>query len=105
MTGKELREALRSGKRVYGTDGLSVLHRAGLMSSASSILISCLFYTEHIAIDRHQLSWMCHGYAGKGLVPIVRIPAPDPYQACMAMDAGAKVLLLPILRLLRRFSN
>ncbi|MCD6322590.1 MAG: hypothetical protein J7L77_06140 [Clostridiales bacterium] len=51
--------------------------------------------TEHIAINRQQLSWMCHGYMGKGVVPIVRIPAPDPYQACMALDGGAKGIVAP----------
>ncbi|TFH50387.1 MAG: aldolase [Bacteroidia bacterium] len=94
MTGKELREALRSGKRVYGTMIVSPSPR--WIDVIDQLNIDFVFIdTEHIAIDRHQLSWMCHGYAGKGLVPIVRIPAPDPYQACMALDAGAKGIVAP----------
>ncbi|MFZ2339918.1 MAG: aldolase/citrate lyase family protein [Bacteroidales bacterium] len=94
MNGKELREALRSGKRVYGTMIVSPSPR--WIDVISQLNIDFVFIdTEHIAIDRHQLSWMCHGYAGKGIVPVVRIPAPDPYQACMAMDAGAKGVVAP----------
>ena len=28
--------------------------------------------TEHIALDRKELSWMCQVYAGLGLPPLVR---------------------------------
>ena len=94
MTGQELREALRAGKRVYGTMIVSPSPR--WIDVIGQLNIDFVFIdTEHIAIDRHQLSWMCHGYAGKGLVPIVRIPSPDPYQACMAMDAGALGIVAP----------
>ncbi len=94
MTGKELREALRAGKRVYGTMIVSPSPR--WIDVIGQLNIDFVFIdTEHIAIDRHQLSWMCHGYAGKGLVPVVRIPEPDPYQACMAMDAGAQGIVAP----------
>ena len=51
--------------------------------------------TEHIAIDRKELSWMCQVYAGLGLPPIVRIPAPDPDAATMALDAGAAGIVAP----------
>ena len=36
-----------------------------------------------------------HAYAGKGLIPVVRIPSPDPYRACMALDGGAKGIVAP----------
>jgi len=94
MTGKQLSESLRTGKRVYGTMIVSPSPR--WIDVISQLDIDFVFIdTEHIAIDRHQLSWMCHGYAGKGIVPVVRIPAPDPYQACMVLDAGAKGVVAP----------
>ena len=94
MTGKELKESLRSGKRVYGT--LIVSTSPKWVDIIAQLNLDFVFIdTEHIAIDRHQLSWMCHGYMGKGLVPVVRIPSPDPYQACMALDGGAKGLVAP----------
>ena len=45
--------------------------------------------TEHIALDRAELSWMCQTYAALGLSALVRIPAPDPYAATMVLDGGA----------------
>jgi 4-hydroxy-2-oxoheptanedioate aldolase len=51
--------------------------------------------TEHIALDRAQLSWMCQTYAALGLPPLVRIPSPDPYQACMVLDGGAAGVIAP----------
>ncbi len=51
--------------------------------------------TEHIAIDRTTLSWMCQTYSALGLAPLVRIPAPDPYQATMVLDGGAAGVIAP----------
>lgn len=94
MKGKEFKEALRSGKRVYGTMIVSPSPR--WMDVVDQLDLDFVFIdTEHIAIDRHQLSWMCQGYSGKGILPVVRIPAPDPYQACMALDGGAKGIVAP----------
>ena len=94
MTGKEFRQALKEGKSVFGT--LIVSPSPKWIDVIGQLNLDFVFIdTEHIAIDRHQLSWMCHAYAGKGLVPVVRIPSPDPYQACMALDAGAKGIVAP----------
>lgn len=51
--------------------------------------------TEHIALDREQLSWMCQTYRALGLPPLVRIPSADPYQACMVLDGGAAGIVAP----------
>ena len=51
--------------------------------------------TEHIALDRAQLSWMCQTYSRMGLPPLVRIPSPDPYEATKALDGGAAGLVAP----------
>lgn len=51
--------------------------------------------TEHIALDREQLSWMCQKFRSMNIAPIVRIPAPDPYQATMALDGGACGIIAP----------
>jgi len=94
MTGNELRQALKQGKPVFGTMIVSPSPR--WMDVVGQLNLDFVFIdTEHIAIDRHQLSWMCHAYAGKGIVPVVRIPSPDPYQACMTLDAGAKGIVAP----------
>ncbi len=94
MTGKELKESLRSGKRVYGT--LIVSTSPKWIDIIDQLNLDFVFIdTEHIAINRQQLSWMCHAYAGKGVVPVVRIPSPDPYQASMVLDGGAKGVAAP----------
>lgn len=94
MTGKRLKESLKNGNRVYGT--LIVSPSPKWMDVIGNLGLDFVFIdTEHIAIDRQQLSWMCHGYHGKGIVPIVRIPAPNPYQACMVLDGGAKGIVAP----------
>ena len=88
MTGKELKETLKKGESAFGTLIVSTSPR--WIEIIGQLSLDFVFIdTEHIAIDRHQLSWMCHSYAGKGLAPIVRIPSPDPYQACMVLDGGA----------------
>jgi len=51
--------------------------------------------TEHIALDRQQLSWMCQTYRRMNLPPLVRIPAPDPYAATVVLDAGAAGVVAP----------
>ena len=85
MNGQELSTALRSGKCVYGTAIISPSpHWPKLVRKLNLDFV--FIDTEHIAIDRDQLSWMCQTYAGIGLAPLVRIPKPDPYQACMVLD-------------------
>lgn len=94
MTGKEFKDSLRSGKRVYGTLIVSTSPR--WIDIIDQLNLDFVFVdTEHIPIGREKLSWMCHAYNGKGVLPVVRIPSPDPYQACMALDGGAKGIVAP----------
>ena len=94
MTSKTLRASLRAGRRVYGT--LIVSDSPRWPAQVAQIGLDFVFIdTEHIAIDRKQLSWMCQTYAALGLPPIVRIPSPDPYAATMALDAGAAGVVAP----------
>lgn len=99
MTGQQLREALRSGRRVYGTCIVSP------SPSWAPMIASCgldfvFIDTEHIAIDRAELSWMCRAYGAFSLPPIVRIPKPDPHAACMALDGGAMGVVAPYMETL-----
>ena len=58
MTAKELKESLRIGKRVYGT--LIVSTSPKWIDIIDQLNLDFVFIdTEHIAIDRQQLSWMC----------------------------------------------
>lgn len=51
--------------------------------------------TEHVAIDRDKLSWMCQLYHALNLAPVVRIPSPEAYLASMALDGGACGVMVP----------
>ncbi|MCK5173150.1 MAG: aldolase [Planctomycetes bacterium] len=94
MTPTDLRKRLHAGKTIFGTLIVSpsprwpdVVRGCGL----DFVFID----TEHMALDRAELSWMCQTYTAIGLPPLVRIPAPDPYAATMALDGGAAGIIAP----------
>jgi 4-hydroxy-2-oxoheptanedioate aldolase len=94
MLGNELREALHSGKRVYGTCVCS--NNARWAAVVRGLGLDLVFLdTEHIPQDRGELAWMCQTYAAMDIAPIVRIPEPDPYQACIVLDGGAQGVIAP----------
>jgi len=94
MNGKELIAALRGGKRVYGTALYSpspIWTRVVQNLDLDMVFID----TEHTPQDRAEISWLCQVYAALDLAPVVRIPAPDPYQAQMVLDGGAHGIIAP----------
>lgn len=94
MDAADIRRRLKAGERVYGT--LITSPSPKLPAHIRQLGLDFVFIdTEHIAIDRHQLSWMCQTYRALGLAPIVRIPSPDPYAATMALDGGASGIIAP----------
>ncbi len=94
MNGAELIQALHDGTRVYGTCVVSTSPK--WPSMIAGVGLDFVFLdTEHMPIQRDQLAWMCQAYAALGLAPIVRIPEPDPYRACMALDGGAAGIIAP----------
>lgn len=94
MDGYQLRQSLHAGQRVFGT--LTVSDAPRWPAVLATLGLDFIFIdTEHVTIDRKPLSWMCQTYAGLGMAPIVRIPAPDPYLATMALDAGAHGIIAP----------
>ena len=94
MTSEQLIQRLRSDKRSYGTCIISPSPRwpqAVMPSKLDFVFID----TEHVTLDRSQMAWMTKTYGALGMPPIVRIPAPDPYQATMALDDGAAGVVAP----------
>ena len=87
-------ERLRAGEPLFGTLIVSpspMWPRAMEGSGLDFVFID----TEHIALDRAQVSWMCQAYARMGLPPIVRIPSPDPFEATKMLDGGAAGIIAP----------
>jgi 2-keto-3-deoxy-L-rhamnonate aldolase RhmA len=94
MNGADLIRAMHDGSRVYGT--MIVSPAPEWPAAVSQCGLDFVFIdTEHIALDRAVLSWMCRAYSAMGLSPLVRIPSPDPYQASMVLDGGAEGLIAP----------
>lgn len=80
MTPAELRKRLHSSETSFGT--LIVSPSPRWPEVVKTCGLDFVFIdTEHIALDRAPLSWMCQTYAALGLPPLVRIPSPDPYAA------------------------
>lgn len=96
MDGNELAQALRAGDRVFGTCVVSPAPQWPAMIAGAGLDFVFLD-TEHIVLDRSELSWMCQTYSNLGLAPVVRIPSPDPYRACQMIDGGAAGVIAPYL--------
>jgi 2-keto-3-deoxy-L-rhamnonate aldolase RhmA len=91
---RKLRELLQTGRRAYGTMIVSsspfwppLIKRTGV----DFVFID----TEHVALDREMVSWMCRAYAALEIVPIVRIPHHCPVEACKMLDGGAQGIVAP----------
>lgn len=94
MSASALRRRLLAGERIFSTLIVSPSPRWPEALKGSGL--DCVFIdTEHIALDRNELSWMCQIYGALGLPPLVRIPAPDPYVATMVLDGGAAGVIAP----------
>ena len=93
-TGKEFRDALRSGKTVYGTLVTSASPRMfdTIVSLKPDFVFLC---TEHIFYNPETLGWMCRAYKAADINPVVRILKPDPFLATQAIDSGAGTILAP----------
>ncbi|MHC4745681.1 MAG: HpcH/HpaI aldolase family protein [Planctomycetota bacterium] len=94
MTPATLRHRLIAGEPLFGT--LIVSPSPRWPDAVRGCGLDFVFIdTEHIALDRAELSWMCQTYSALGLPPLVRIPAPDPFAAAMVLDGGAAGVIAP----------
>lgn len=89
-----LKQKLNNDQNIYGT---CILSTSPIWSKVvkGSGLDFVFLDTEHIPMDRTELTFLCQVYSANGMAPIVRIPSPDPYTACMVKDAGAVGVLAP----------
>jgi len=92
MDGKEFAEKLRGGQRLYGT--LLTCPSPHWFRALAEARMDCAFLdTEHVPQGWQALGWMCHACRAGGMVPIVRIPRADPFEACRALDLGARAIV------------
>eukprot|EP01116_Phalansterium_solitarium_P021469 TRINITY_DN6681_c0_g1_i1.p1 TRINITY_DN6681_c0_g1~~TRINITY_DN6681_c0_g1_i1.p1 ORF type:complete len:277 (+),score=90.23 TRINITY_DN6681_c0_g1_i1:845-1675(+) len=94
MKGRDLAAALKRGDNVYGTCIISPSPH--WVPAVRQLGLDFVFIdTEHIPLDRHELSWMCRTYRAMDIAPIVRIPKPDAALAACALDGGACGIVAP----------
>jgi len=91
---KNLLEKLKNAENIYGT---CIVSTSPIWSKSvkNSGLDFVFLDTEHIPMDRTELTVLCQVYTEMGISPIVRIPSPDPITACMVKDAGAVGVIAP----------
>lgn len=94
MNVPQLRATLAGGGRVYGTLVVSPSPHWPMHLARTGIDF-VFIDTEHIALGRETVSWMCRAYGAAGLAPIVRIPSPDPFAASGMLDGGASGIMAP----------
>lgn len=99
-----LLDKLKGGANVYGT----CITATGPMWPAAIKKTGVDFVfidTEHVPLGRHEVAAMCQQFRHLGITPIVRIPCPDPYLACQAIDAGAKGIVAPYLESVEQITD
>jgi 2-keto-3-deoxy-L-rhamnonate aldolase RhmA len=95
MRGEILREKLRKGERVYGTHVVSLGNPIAAKMTSELELDFVFICTEHMPVDRTEVSMMCQYYSARGISPIVRIPYPSAHWASMNIDCGAQGIVAP----------
>ncbi|HVM87969.1 MAG TPA: aldolase/citrate lyase family protein [Puia sp.] len=89
-----LLQKLEQGKNVYGTCITSTGPMwPGAIKSAGLDFV--FIDTEHIPLSRNELALLCQLFKANEIIPVVRIPSPDPYRACQVIDSGAGGIIVP----------
>ena len=104
MIGQRLAKKIRAGERVYGT--CTVTPSTRMVGAIAPVNPDFVFIdTEHNVLDRTQVSWMCHTYAAKGIVPIVRLTKPDVHLAASTLDDGALGIVAPYIETMQQVDD
>jgi 4-hydroxy-2-oxoheptanedioate aldolase len=86
------KQALHQGRQLFGTLVTSSSPKS--IEAMAGLGVDCVMIdTEHIPLGWHDLGWMCRAYRSLGIVPIVRIPRADPFDACRVLDMGASGII------------
>ena len=95
MRGRELREALHEGRRVYGTAVEGYGQPTWPRSFAQLGLDYVFLDNEHTPLNRETMAWAAQAYVANGIAPLLRIPEPTPAYAAMGLDLGAHGIIAP----------
>lgn len=95
MNGETIRQKLINGERIYGTHVASLGNPVAARITSDVEMDFVFICTEHMPIDRTEVSMMCQLYSAWGISPMVRIPYPSAHWAGMAIDGGADGIVAP----------
>lgn len=95
MQGEQIREKLKNGDRIYGTHIVSFGNPITTKLAAELEFDFIFICTEHMPVDRSEVSLMCQYWAMQGISPIARIPYPSARLASMFIDGGAQGIVAP----------
>ena len=95
MRGKDLREMLIRGERVFGI-GIEGYGQPRWPRFLAQYALDFVFMdNEHTPLNRETMAWAAQAYAAYGITPLLRIPEPSPGLAAMAADLGAHGIVAP----------
>lgn len=94
MSDLSLKQRLNNGENVYGTciTATSPMWPAAVKRAGLDFVF---LDTEHIPLGRNELAALCQQFRALDITPVVRIPQPDPFLACQAIDGGALGVVAP----------
>lgn len=95
MRGREIKETIKSGGRVFGSLIESTCNAKQMNWFIKTGIDFVFIDNEHNPLDRNNTSYACSLFARAGVAPLVRIPRPDIYLATMAVDGGAHGIMVP----------
>lgn len=96
MRGRELKQTLQAGSRVFGiaVEGYGQPRWPAFFANLG--IVDFVFMdSEHSPNNRETIAWAAQCYAAHGIAPLVRITEPSPTLAAMAVDAGAHGIIVP----------
>ncbi|MBC8181544.1 aldolase [candidate division KSB1 bacterium] len=101
MTGKQFKQKLRSGDKLFGT---CLTQPSPLWSNIiRDIKLDFVFIdNEHWPFSRNEIANLCQIYTNAGIIPTVRIPRPDPFLACIVVDSGALGVVAPYVETIKQ---
>src|SRR2546430_5962753 len=90
-----IKDAIKSGRTVVGTTVTPNVEMSILADAGYDFL---LFDTQHSAWEIKQLQPSIQTMRGKQAAPLVRVAANQAYQICFALDAGARGIVVPMVK-------
>lgn len=96
MRGRDLKQTLQQGGRVYGiaVEGYGQ-PRWPKFFAELGVLDFVFIESEHSPNNRETIAWAVQCYAAYGIVPLLRIPSISAAEAAMGVDAGAHGIIVP----------